>query len=138
MYQGKIKKSEKLPRGTYLYLTVGDRFYAGEEVALVTDEVRKPLEPYIPMWADKWSKGMASYLRKQGRRIPTYHVHEDTRAVREPKQAVTGTSPKLTDEFKEVKQFRRLIQAEAACERLNKLYAGLDIRVRIELHEGGK
>lgn len=152
MYHAKFKASEKLPRGTYFYITVGDRLYAGEEVVIVETPVKAPpsyLQPYgKPTGARSWRWGLGSptriprehaayYKKREGRAPPEYWMKKEK--VPDPvKRAVTGTKPRLTDEFKDVKRFRRLNQAEAACERLKAMYAGLDIRVSIELHEGDR
>lgn len=150
MFQGKIKKSEKLPRGSFLYIRVGDRLYAGEEAVVVADT---PTQAYEHPWYTLnreakgrrrsrnyyWTSGMPrrllDYYRKKGHELPKYMQKKEPKPV-EPKRSVTGTKPRLTDEFKEAKQFRRLNQAQAACDKLNSMYAGLDIKVVIELHEG--
>ena len=139
MFRGKIKKSEKLPRGTYLYIRVGDRFYSGEEVTIIEDTVIAPYrDEWSRWWSHKYSKSEANFYRtKRGKKIPSYQVEEDPK-LREPNRAVTGHMPKLTDEFKDVKQFRRLNQAQAACDKLKSMYADLGIKVVIELHEGDK
>ena len=142
MYHGKIKASEKLPRGTYFYLKVGGRFYAGEEV--VTKETRTTERDRYSgysgwdWWGNthKWSQGTAKYLNARGWRIPRYHIEADKPAPKDPKVAVIGHKPRFTDDFKQAKQFRRRNQAEAACERITAMYADFDIRVSIELHEG--
>jgi hypothetical protein len=141
MFHGKIKASEKLPRGTYLYIRVGDRFYAGEQVLLQTDTTTKTYDYNQWNWwgsRNKYSTSMAKYLReKKGQKVPPYLVESDEFKGK-VQQAVTGRQPLLTDEFKDVKQFRKLNQAKAACERLESLYGGLGIRIAIEMHEGDK
>lgn len=152
VYLGKIRSSEKLPRGSYFYIRVGDRLYAGESAVIQTTPVKTPpsyLTPSSkPDGSRRWRYGCGSitqierrfrahYEKREGRKVPEYWMEPEEKP--DPvKKAVTGSEPRLTDDFKDVKQFRRLNQAEAACDKLNKLYAGLDIKVRIELHKGDR
>jgi hypothetical protein len=132
MFQGKVKKSEKLPRGSYFYLRVGGRLYAGEGLN-VQEEPPSPYgHEYAHYVGQKKAKPDGSRMQRWG-----MWAFDDVKP-RPRKQTVVGKHPMFTDEFKEVKKFRRLNQAEAACERLKVMYADLGIRVTIELHEGEK
>lgn len=145
------KRSEKLPRGSYFYLQVGHRYYAGEEA--VFEEVKEATstigayekgENFRRGWRGfSWSptprklltrfkkSGKPKYMQGHQKRPYTWDRETETRTM------ATGTSTSLlTDDLTKVKQFRRFAQAEAACERLAATYSSFDVKVSVKLHEG--
>ncbi len=149
-----LKANEKLPRGTYLYIRVGDRIYAGEAVTIQETKVTTPSSIYTSghmrsgrrrSWRNwyggsltKMSPRLAQYYAKRdGRPVPSYYIEDE--ATPDPTlKSVTGSTPVLTDVIAEAKRFRRKSQAELACKKLEAVYGGLDIPIRIELHKGDK
>lgn len=146
-----IKRSEKLPRGSYFYLQVGHRYYAGEEA--VFEEVKvatttrlvpfKKGENFRRGWNGfSWTTprkllkrfrktGTPRYMQGQKPRPYTREEKSETRTV-----ATGASNPILTDDLRKVKQFRRKAQAEQACERLKAMYGSLDVKVSVRLKEG--
>lgn len=144
-----ITRSEKLPRGSYFYLQVGHRYYAGEEA--VFEEVKeseatiKAYEKGESMrrrWGSygwgtprrllkKWARsGKPKYM--DGSNDPYRRANKtETRVV-----ATNTSRPILTDDLAKVKQFRRKKQAEDACKRLIAMYGSLDVKVSVRLKEG--
>lgn len=141
---GRFKKSEKLPRGSYFYVQVGHRFYAGErlvaEETTKTTEVKAParevtdrhwwfIERKIPRSKRLW------WRTRHGLHIPKYL--QSRKVVTTERQLTGERETVLTDNVNEVKKFRRLEQAQKACEKLEALYVGFDVKVTVKLFEGG-
>jgi hypothetical protein len=128
----------KLPRGSYLYVQVGHRFYAGEEevhVEVTTTETQS--SPSASMRGYFWPRATRDNWRhniyqraKRGMHIPAYlSTKREETTTRRP----TGERRvRLTDDLKEVKRFRTWSQAEKACERIKSVYAGFDVTVTIK------
>ena len=102
----KLKASEKLPRGEYLVVRMGDQFLASDKLV---EQVRFIHGPW--RWGAK---------QEPPRRIVVGHTKQ-TRFV---------------STVEEAKHFRRLKQADAACEILNRQYSELS-KATVERH-GGK
>lgn len=99
----KLKSSEKLPRGEHLVVRMGDQFFAGDK-----------LLPQKVTQRARWTWGKET----------------------EPeKEIIVGWIPTMifTDEVQKAKKFRRLSQANAACERLNRRYSGIS-KATVERH----
>lgn len=145
-----IRRSEKLPRGSYFFLRVGHRYYAGEQVE--TEEVTESKATlhsydkggrYRSRWAyEGWGtpRRLLKRFRKSGRpkymdqgKSP-YSRQRETETV--TRTVVGSTKPILTDDFGEVKQFRRRKQAEEACKKLEAMYRNFDVKVSVKLYEG--
>jgi hypothetical protein len=145
-----IKRSEKLPRGSYFYLQVGYRYYAGEEA--VFEEVKEAEatinghrkgETARSRWGGySWSPTPRKLLKKwarsgkpkymDGSNDPYRRAHKtETRVM-----ATNASKPILTDDLTKVKQFRRKKQADDACKRLIAMYGSLDVKVSVRLKEG--
>jgi hypothetical protein len=102
----KLKASDKLPRGEYLVVRMGDQFLASHKLV---EQVRFINGPW------RWG------------------VKQDP-----PKRVVVGHTKqtRFVSTVEEAKQFRRLKQANAACEILNRQYSELS-KATVERH-GGK
>lgn len=133
-----VKANDKLPRGSFYYVQVGHRFYAGESLDIIEREIitRPERGIYSPYWhsrrhnsrliKDKRNNNLATYL-------------EPKKATKTIKRELTGTKqPKLVDDVREAKQFRKKNQAQSACERIESVYGALDTKVTIKLYEGEK
>lgn len=152
-----IKKSVKLPRGSYFYLAVGDRFYAGAETetALVKDASAYYAEAegvggFMKPNGSGYYDSMPYHMRRRRieaeeavespvrhKRIGTvYNIAREFTPRKTLVKTLTGrVNYRLCDEVKEAKKFRRRAQAELACDMLNRHYNGLDIKIEIKLHE---
>jgi hypothetical protein len=139
-----LKANEKLPRGTYFYIQVGHRFYAGQEIeqrevesdptehrALTqftkdgrqTSSFRRQLS--LTYWWSSRSKGPRGKRRE--RDIAKDSLPKYAKPRERPKKVIrkefTGRSvPRLTDDFSQAKQFRRKDSVLNACETLQTLY----------------
>jgi hypothetical protein len=100
---------DKLPRGSFYYVRLGPRFYAGEVVNF------KLIQTNIP----KWQWGSAPKVE------PEYR-----------KEFTGGSKAQITDDFSKAKKFRRKTQAQRVCESLDRYYSGSGIKTTLELHKG--
>jgi hypothetical protein len=152
------KRSDKLPRGSYFYVAVGQQVYAGREpVTQVTTDVSaeyKIARGYTKQttgarnMAEQWAGGNAQWRRNEAqdaalgpkswraRQRTVYNIAREATPPAKPVATPTGALQVRLGEFSAAKQFRKRAQAETVCEELNRLYAGLNVKVSIELHEG--
>lgn len=152
-----LRSDEKLPRGSYFYIQVGHRFYAGEIAETIQVEVsnREPVVNYYekggrPSAALRrhWAESGYDYPFRRGSRharhardkrkgtLATY-AQPKPRIEKSFKNELTGKlSPKLADTVQEAKQFRRQDRVNSACERLKACYEGLDVKVTIKMEKG--
>lgn len=153
-----LKRTEKLPRGSYFYIAVGERFYAGKEPEIkeVKDAAGYYAEAegiggYMKPKGGSYYDSMPYHMRvrrseaEEAAKHPQWHKRTGVvyNAAREytpretPVKTLTGrVSSRLCDDVEGAKKFRRRIQAETACDMLNRQYGSLDIKVEIKLHEG--
>jgi len=152
-----LRSDEKLPRGSYFYIQVGHRFYAGEIAETVEVEVSNetPLVTYYqkggkpsPALARRWAESGYDYPFRRGsnraRRardvrkgtLATY-AQPTPRTEKTFKDELTGKrEPKLVDTKAEAKQYRRQDRVNSACERLRLCYEGLDVKVSVRYEKG--
>lgn len=150
-----LRSDEKLPRGSYFYIQVGHRFYAGEVAETVEVKVSNN-EPCLsrfekdgtktPGYSDLlYRRGYFSSSWRSGNRSARNHRKGTVPAYMKPtqrpdptiKNEITGRkSPKLVDEFDLAKQYRNKNKVISACERLRKCYEGLDVKVTIKIVKG--
>lgn len=152
-----FKASDKLPRGTYFYIQVGHRFYAGQEIEQRDVEV-DPIEKPVLKHYEKDGRQTQEYQRRlrnlywwtsrskgpRGRRrerdaakgtLPKY-AKPRVRPETEIRKEFTGrSSPRLSDDFSQAKQFRKKELVENACEMLRTLYA--DTGAKVSVHYKG-
>lgn len=156
-----LKRSDKLPRGSYFYIAVGERFYGGRDPVKETvsqkdflfDSAHNPWEgASYPkprkakrMFGDSWPGGNERWRLNEARDAHSGRTRRATilnaKRLYKPLQGtievLTGKSvPRLVDDIKDVKQFRRRAQAETVCEELNRMYGEFNVKVTIKLHEG--
>lgn len=152
-----IKANEKLPRGTYFYIKVGHRFYAGEtieQVEVVTDPTEHRPLTYVTK-DGKRTPEFQAYLRRQYWGTTRSWGPRGTRRERDiskgtlPKYAqprkreekivrkdFTGRHhPKLVDDESQAKQFRSKNSVEKACETLRSLYGETGAKISV-LYKG--
>lgn len=152
-----LRSDEKLPRGSYFYVQVGHRYYAGEvaeTTKVVTDNqpviVRyyekggKPSKALARRWAD--SGYDYPFRRGSNRARHARDVRKDnlaTYAKAPPRVEKTTINqptgklhPQLVDEQSQCKQYRSQQKATSACERLKTCYEGLDVKVTIRFEKG--
>lgn len=128
-----IKVNEKLPRGSFFYVKVGDFFYAGESAEVHERELRTKFQ-----WGDRFTYFIRCRSKRYLRDIRkgTEAAYRKTRKEAAPakiKEFTGRTTPKLVDDKVNSKKYRTKLQAEKACERLNLVYRGLGIKITIEL-----
>lgn len=140
---------EKLPRGSFLYIQVGHRIYAGEEVVIATiqEAIHESAEDHKGR-RRSWQRGgdlskgrdyWKFFKRTRDRdKVPGYMEKykgpwwTGPEIVRD-KKVVTGEREiKLCDDIKDAKRFRTWAQAQSACERVEAMYVGFDIKVTIK------
>ncbi len=138
---GTIKANDKLPRGSYFYIQVGDRIYAGEQLETVEVE-RRPDRPvaYDDFRSYSYIRRGSSKARSQRDKrkgtTPNY-LKPYRRADPIISKELTGyKNPRLVDTVEQAKQFRKKESALKACKRLESVYSELDIKVSVKLHEG--
>jgi hypothetical protein len=150
-----LRSDEKLPRGSYFYIQVGHRFYAGEVAETIEVEVSNE-EPFLGFFnkdgskkpgynarlyrdgyfSNSWRRGNRSARDHRKGTVPTY-MKPRPRPEKTIKNELTGRkSPKLVDELKLAKQFRRRDRVDSACERLRTCYEGLDVKVSVGYVKG--
>ena len=153
-----LRSDQKLPRGSYFYIQVGHRFYAGEEAETIEVEVDPTDRPALTSYRKdgSWSQQYRERLRNQywwtsrsrgprGSRAqrdsrkgstPTY-AKPRPRPEKEIRKEFTGKlNPKLVDTQAQAKQFRRQDRVNSACERLRVCYEGLDVKVSVRYEKG--
>lgn len=149
-----LKANEKLPRGSYFYIQVGHRFYAGEQAETVEVEVSNE-EPFLGFfnkdrtmkpgylarqyrewhWSP-WRRGNRAARDRRKGTEPTY-MKASPRPKKEIKQELTGRlSPKLVDDAKDAKKHRRQDLVNSACERLKAVYGSLDAKISVRYEKG--
>jgi len=150
-----LKANEKLPRGSYFYIQVGHRFYAGEEAETREVEISNE-EPFLGFfnkdgskksgyiaaqyrrgwWSNSWRRGKRAARDRQKGTEPQY-MKPVPRPEKTTKQELTGRrSPKLVDEVKNAKRYRRQDLVQSACERLKVVYGELDVKISVKFEEG--
>lgn len=137
---GTIKANDKLPRGSYFYIQVGDRIYAGEQLETTNVERRVPPPPYDDFRSYSYIRRGTSKARSQRDKrkgtTPNY-LKPYRRADPIICKELTGyKNPRLVDTVEQAKQFRKKESALKACKRLESVYSELDIKVSVKLHEG--
>lgn len=153
-----LKANEKLPRGSFFYIKVGHRFYAGEQAEtreVVSDPSDKPVLTHyekdgtqtrdyrnrmrLRYWWTSRSKG------PRGRRlqrdvskgtVPKYAAQRDR-----PEPVITleftgKLTPKLVDGLDQAKQYRSQKKVDDACERIRTCYRGLDVKISVGFEKG--
>ena len=153
-----LRSDEKLPRGSYFYIQVGHRFYAGEEAETREIEVDPTTKPALTCFEKGGSKtqeymqrlrnqywwtsrsrgprGKRAARDAQKKTTPTYALPRP-RPEKVIRKEFTGKlTPKLVDELKDAKQFRRRDRVDSACERLRTCYEGLDVKVSVRYEKG--
>lgn len=152
-----LKANEKLPRGSYFFIQVGHRFYAGEEAE--TREVEKRnREPTLYQYdkgkrtlnsrqrrwysQDQWGwRSSKSYKTRNARdarkgTVATYRKPLPSKE-KEVVQELTGRlNPRLVDEQNSAKKYRRQDLVQSACERLKVVYGGLDVKISVRFEQG--
>jgi hypothetical protein len=130
-----MRSNNKLPRGSFFYIQVGPKFYAGKapvktEVKTHAVEMRPRMGGYFGRWGATY-RGfqpnkphcqpvlMASYTKGE---VITVHTGEFTNIMVDSKDGA--------------KQFRRLSQAETICAELTKAYADIGAKPVIHTHTG--
>ncbi len=136
-----IKRSDKLPRGSYFYLQVGHRFFGGWDHKHTEIEKTTTTLPSSAMqgswcWGDRrrMSWRDSPYQRSRyGLKVPKYQsVQRATSTERNP----TGvTEIVLVDDPKSAKQYRTKSQIEKVQVELERLYRDLDVKISIKLKE---
>lgn len=153
-----LKANEKLPRGSFFYIKVGHRFYAGEE-AETREVVSDPSDRPALTLHEKDGRHTADYRRRlrriyywtsrskgpRGRRLerdvskgtlPKYAT-QYKRPELEIRQEFTGKlSPKLVDGLDQAKQYRSQKKVDDACERIRTCYRGLDVKISVGFEKG--
>lgn len=154
----RLKANEKLPRGSFFYIQVEDRFYAGEEAESREVEIKDtPSLNYYAKNGDRLNSRQRRWFSQDGwgwsgrstRSYQTRHrrdVRKDSvPAYRKPlpktepefRKEFTGKlSPKFVDEVKDAKKYRRQDLVDSACERLKAMYGGLDAKVSVRYQRG--
>ena len=152
-----FKVSEKLPRGSYFYIKVGHRFYAGEEPVFETVKSEPTLSSPITYFQKDGShtKEFTEYRKMhhrlavskkgpRGRReardrrkasLPSYSIPKKKQIVLNKR--MTGEMIiKLSDQFDEVKKFRCKKAAQNACEKIKRTYGSLVDKIQIQYFQG--
>lgn len=136
-----IKRSDKLPRGSYFYVQVGHRFFAGYDHPHQEIKRTEVITPPSAIAGRFWSPRRNSNWRynvyqrsKHGMKIPAYQ--KTTFKVTSTQEPTGQVEIKLVDCPKSAKQYRTKAQAEQVQEKLERYYKDLDIKVSIRLHEG--
>ena len=150
----KMRSDEKLPRGSYFYIQVGHRFYAGEDretrKVLVSDQepgitgFQKNGRPNLAL-AKRWAESGALYPFRRGNNqkrrarderkgsVATY-AKPIARKEKTYRDEFTGkVTPRLVDTKEQAKQFRKKDSALSACEKLKACYQGLDVTVTVKM-----
>lgn len=130
---------DKLPRGSFLYIKVGHRLFGGYDHVHEEKTTQETIEsPGDRLWGwgnfsgrpDRNWRRVPYYRRKFGLPVPKYM---DSKTIETTTRQPTGeTNIRLVDDLKEVKRFRTWGQAQSACEQIEAMYAGFDIKVTIE------
>lgn len=150
-----MRSDEKLPRGSYFYIQVGHRFYAGEkaetrevkvdptQASVLTnftkdgkrsrERIQRDTDYY---WWTSRNRG-ASYTRaardERKGTTPTYAKPRKRPEVIVRKEFTGKSTPKLVDSKEEAKQYRKKDSALSACEKLKACYQGLDVKVTVKI-----
>lgn len=138
------KANDKLKQGSYQYIMVGHRYYAGQKTEMIeiteSKSVWAPLSKrpvrrrYFDFSTNVKDKRHARNARKDS--IPTYMT--PTPPVKETKRIqIPGlTSPVLTDDINQAKRFRHSEQVENACKMLESMYGKTGADVSVHKVEG--
>ena len=153
-----LRSDEKLPRGSYFYIQVGHRFYAGEEAEAIEVEVdtthrlhyygkngerpnsrqRRWLSQDSRGWVGRSTRSYQTRHRRDIRKdsVPAYRKPLPKEEPEIRKEFTGKLTPKLVDTQNEAKQFRRQDRVNSACERLRLCYEGLDVKVSVKYEKG--
>jgi len=152
------RSDQKLPRGSFFYVQIGSRFYAGEQALIVEKEIDPRFastltyhdkngsfsREYLRNIKNRW--GLSRGLGPRGPRAarnarkgknPNYAKSDRITSEKiKQKHFTNQLSPKLVDTVDEAKKYRRIFQAQKACERLKVVYGSLGINVSIRHVKG--
>lgn len=152
-----LRSDEKLPRGSYFFIQVGHRFYAGEQAETIDVEVSnqstivryynkdgRPSDELAQRWAEsrrgypyrRGSNG-ARFARDCRKGTLASYAKPLPRVEKTVKKEFTGKRhPILVDSLAEAKQYRSRDKVNSACKRLEACYEGLDVKVTIKIEKG--
>lgn len=153
-----LKANEKLPRGSYFYVQVGDRFYAGEMAETREVELDPSNRPALTIY-DKngsFSQDLQRYDRRRYWWASRSRGPRGARADRDARKGSTPTYakphkrpetiirkeqtgklvPKLVDEQNKAKQYRRKDLVQNACDRLKGVYGDLGVQITVRYEKG--
>lgn len=150
----RLKANEKLPRGSYFYIQVGSRFYAGEEAE--TQEVKEvyarpprcerrgnrfgPVRDNFYGWGGLHGRTQTRSRVKKDSRLKraAKYIQPDKTEKKEPRKEFTGRlHVKFVDEFEKAKHYRSKKLVDSACERLKTLYTDSGVKVSIRFKGAG-
>lgn len=153
-----LRSDEKLSRGSYFYIQVGHRFYAGDVAEAIEVEVDPTDKPVLSHYSKdgSWSQQYRERLRNQYWWTSRSRGPRGARAARDARKKSTPTyakprerpekiirkeftgklTPKLVDTIQEAKQYRRQDRVNSACERLKACYEGLDVKISVRYEKG--
>lgn len=122
------KRAGKLNRGEFLVIRVGTQFFAGYDLIVTKQDVTKPraqLNPEpktrIPGYDYWWNRAILRFKKPRFKSKPESKVVEQKREL------------KLVSSVDDALKYRRVNQAEAACEMLNRHYRGI-AKATVEYH----
>jgi len=153
-----LKSNDKLPRGTYFYIQVGQRFYAGQQIEQIevesdpsderplthfekdgryTEVYRRRLQNQY--WWTIRSRGPKGNRRKRDVSKGTLPKYAQTRKRPEKviRKEFTGRSlPRLVDELNQAKQFRSKDSVQSACDMLTTMYGKTGAKISVRYYGG--
>lgn len=132
----KMRSDEKLPRGSFFYIQVGHRFYAGEnleirEVEITPERSYRNWDGYVRdarARRDRQKGSLADYRKSNWEKDAGIFKPAEVR-----KEFTGKSTPKLVDSKEEAKQYRKKDSALSACEKLKACYQGLDVKVTVKI-----
>lgn len=157
-YLSPQRGDQKLPRGSFFYVQVGSRFYAGEQALIVEKEIDPRFsatltyhnkdgsfsKEYLRNIKNRWSiarglgpRGPRAARNARKGKNPNYAKSDRVSSEKIKQKLFTNQlSPKLVDTVDKAKHYRRIFQAQKACERLKVVYGSLGINVSIRHVKG--
>ena len=138
--------SFKLPRGSGYTIKIGHRFYAGEDREFKEVELKEAYEPRERgkiYYSQGQANGPAMVRARRKGKLADYLKSAYDRSKDKPKEPayrreLTGkTYPRLVDEQSDAKLFRTKKAVDSTCERLKRLYSSLDVKISVQLIDGG-
>lgn len=129
-----MRGNDKLPRGSFFYIQVGPKFYAGKApVKVEVNTHRTEMLPRMGGYTGRWTRYRGFQPNKPHCRPVLYGVSGGEKVTVHTGEFTTI----MVDERTEAKQFRRLKQAEAVRDELARDYSDIGVQPTIQLHQGG-